>query len=428
MGVAWLAVLTAHAEEPAQGPPLSLESALSRMREKGFDVLTAEAAVHAAEGDALAAAAFPNPLVSGGGGHTFHYDPHQCPQPGCSDTLWTGSVSDQGLLADLLIGKRRLRAQVADAALAATRLQREDAIRVLSALVAKAWVDTAVAGGLLHAAEDAAHSSAETSKLVDLRWHAGDVSEADAARAETAKLEAEQAVDSARENLEQAKISLAFLMGERGGTPDFEVESQLPPCVAPPDYAAAAEADLLERARAGRQDLAAARAGVSSTELAVALAKRSRFPDVALGANYAQEGTGNSALGPPTAALALTLPLPVFYQGQGEIAHAQAALDAQRIALARVDAQIASDVGQSFASWRSAQSRVTRMESTTLARARRALELVDYQYRRGAASLLELLDAQRTFASTQAQYRQNVGDWWTALYQLETATGKEPQP
>jgi cobalt-zinc-cadmium efflux system outer membrane protein len=396
------------------------------MREKGFDVLTAEAAVHAAEGDAIAAAAFPNPLVSGGGGHSFHYDPRLC--SGCSDTQWTGAVSDQGLLADLLIGKRRLRAQVADAALAATRLQREDAIRVLSALVAKAWVDTAVAGGLLRAAQDAAHSTAETSKLVDLRWHAGDVSEADAARAETAKLEAEQAVDSARENLEQAEISLAFLMGERGGAPDFEVQSQLPPCVSPPDYAAATEADLLERARAGRQDLAAAKAGVSSTELALALAKRSRFPDVALGANYSQEGTGNAAIQPPTAALALTVPLPVFYQGQGEVAHAQAVLDAQRIALARVDAQIASDVGQSFASWRSAQSRVTRMESTTLARARRALELVDYQYRRGAASLLELLDAQRTFTSTQVEYQQNVGDWWTALYQLETATGKEPTP
>src|SRR5262249_3170183 len=159
----------------------------------------------------------------------------------------------------------------------------------------------------------------------------GDVSEADAARAETAKLEAEQAVDSANENLAQSKISLGFLMGERGGEPEFEVQSQLPPCVAPRDYAAATEADLLERARAGRQDLAAVKAGVSSSELAVALAKRSRIPDIALGGNYTQEGTGNSAIQPPTALFALTMPIPVFYQGQGEIAHAQAALDAQRI-------------------------------------------------------------------------------------------------
>jgi outer membrane protein, heavy metal efflux system len=424
MGLVCLAAWTAQAEEPAP-TPLSLESALARMREHGFDVLTADAVVRAAQGDALAASAFPNPVVSGGGGHTFQYDP-SC--PGCSATLWSAGLSDSGLFADLFVGKRRLRSQVAEAALAATRLQRDDAIRTLSALVAKAWVDTAVAAGLLKAAEDAAHSSAEISKLVDLRWHAGDVSEADAARAETAKLEAEQSVDAARENLAQAKASLAFLLGERGAEPDFEVQSPLPPCIAPPDYAAATRADLLERARAGRQDLAAAKTNVSGSEAAVALAKRSRIPDVTLGASYVQEGTGNLALQPPTAAFALTMPLPVLYQGQGEVAHAQAALDAQRIALARLDAQIASDVAQAFASWRSAQSRVTRMESTTLARARRALELVDYQYRRGAASLLELLDAQRTFTSTQAEYQQNTGDWWTALYQLETATGKEPQP
>jgi outer membrane protein, heavy metal efflux system len=407
-------------------PLLSLQDALSRMRERGFDVLTADAAVRAAEGDVLVAAAFPNPVVSGGGGHTFHYDPSDC--AGCTATLWTGSISDQGLLADLLIGKRRLRAQVAESALAATRLQRDDAIRTLSALVAKAWVDTAVAGALERTAEEAAHSNSETSKLVDLRWHAGDVSEADAARAETAKLEAEQAVDAAKENLAQAKAGLAFLLGERDAVPGFDVESQLPPCVAPADYAALTGPELLERARAGRQDLAAAKEAVSSAELNVALAKRSRIPDVALGASYVEEGSGNEALQPPTAALALTVPIPVFYQGQGEVAHAQALLDTQHIALSRLDAQIASDVAQSFAAWQSAQSRVARMESTTLARARRAEELVDYQYRRGAASLLELLDAHRTFTTTQAEYQQNVGDWWSALYQLETATGKEPNP
>ncbi|HTO54126.1 MAG TPA: TolC family protein [Myxococcota bacterium] len=425
--------MTARADEPAPPPApsaakLSLQDALARMRERGFDVLTADAAVRAAEGDAMTASAFPNPLVSGGGGHTFHYDPNQCAQSGCSATQWSGSLSDQGLLADLLIGKRRLRAQVADAALAATRLQRDDAIRTLSALVAKAWVDTAVAGALERTAQDAAHSASEISKLVDLRWHAGDVSEADAARAETAKLEAEQAVDAAHENLAQAKAALGFLLGEREATPDFEVESQLPPCVAPADYAAASQAELLERARAGRQDLAAAKEAVSSADLGVSLAKRQRIPDIALGGSYVQEGTGNSAIQPPTAALALTVPIPIFYQGEGEVAHAQAVLDAQHIALSRLDAQIASDVASSFASWQSAQSRVSRMESTTLARAQRAEELVDYQYRRGAASLLELLDAQRTFTTTQAEYRQNVGDWWSALYQLETTTGKEPNP
>jgi outer membrane protein, heavy metal efflux system len=425
-----LCALTSRAqEEPSPLPsPLSLPQALQRMREHGFDVLAADAAVRAAQGDARAAAAFPNPLLSGGGGHTFHYDPQQCAQSGCSATQWSGAVSDQGLLADLVIGKRRLRSEVADAALAATRLQRTAAERELGALVAKSWVDVAVAGGLERTAEDAAHSADEISKLVTLRWHAGDVSEADAARAETAKLEADQSVDEARENVAQAKATLAFLLGERGAQPEFEVASPLPACVAPSDFNAASAADLLQRARAGRPDLAAAKETVTSAELGVSLAERARIPDVALSGSYVQEGTGNSAIQPPTAALALTVPLPLFYQGQGEVEHARAQRDTQQIALSRLDASLAAEVSTDFASWQSAQSRVSRMESITLARARRALELTDYQYRRGAASLLELLDAQRTFTATEAEYQQNVGDWWSALYQLESATGEELHP
>ncbi|HXX49653.1 MAG TPA: TolC family protein [Myxococcota bacterium] len=424
-------VHSARADDPNEPPPipspLSLDAALQRMEERGFDLLTADAAVRSAEGDQTIASAFQNPAISGGGGHTFHYDPKQCESPGCSATLWEGSVSDQGLLADLLIGKRRLRAQVAEAALAAARLERKDALRTLRAMVEQAWVETVVAGALVRTAEEAAHAAAQTADLVSLRWHAGDVSEADSARADTAKLELDQAVDAARQQLALSKAALAFLLGDRSGKPDFEVDPALPACVAPADFRDATPEELVARARAQRQDLAAADAALASADAGVALAERSRIPDIAVVGSYSQEGSGNDALQPPTAQLALQLPIPLFYQGAGEVQKARANLDAQRIARARLDAQLAADVASSFAAWQSAQSRVARMESVTLARARRALDLVDYQYRRGAASLLELLDAQRTFVSTQAEYQQNVGDWWLSLYQLEAATGKEPR-
>jgi cobalt-zinc-cadmium efflux system outer membrane protein len=68
------------------------------------------------------------------------------------------------------------------------------------------------------------------------------------------------------------------------------------------------------------------------------------------------------------------------------------------------------------------------MESRLLERARRARDLVDYQYKKGAASLLELLDAQRTFVAINAEYYQDVSDYWTAFYQLEEAVGQELGP
>jgi len=408
--------------------PLSLPQALELFKSRGFDLLLADAAVANAEGDVRIASAFPNPALAASGGHTFSYDPNRCPEPGCSDTPWAGSLSDQGLLADLVVGKRRLREDVAQAALRAARLERADADRTLGALLEEQWVDTVTAGALVATAQQAADAAAQTAQLVDLRWHAGDVSEADSARAETAKLDAEQNVDSARAELAQSKAALAFLLGDRSGRAEFEVAPALPDCVAPDELRDATEEQLLARARERRPDVAAARAAVDAAESSVALAKRSRFPDVALTAGYQREGTGNSAIQPPTATLGVSLPLPLFYRSDGEITKAEAGLHAQRIAGEKLDAQLGSDVAQAFAAWRSASSRVERMQSRMLERSSRARELVDYQYKRGSASLLELLDAQRTWVTTQAAYQQVVGDWWTSLYRLEAVTGETPNP
>ena len=416
---------TPQASLPAQ---LSLADALRLFRERGFDLLLADAAVASAEGDLTIAKAFPNPQVGGGGGHTFDYDPGKCEGSGCSRTPWNANLSDQGLLFDLLVGKRRLKTDVAKKALEAARLSRADAERTLTALVKQQYVQTVLTRSALGFAQEASATASKTADLVALRFRAGDVSEADSARAETQKLEAEQAVDAARQALAASKASLAFLLGARDGSTAFDVDPQLPPSRAPASLASATPESLLVEARQKRPDLAAASAQRESAEAALALVRRQRIPDVALVAGYQQEGTGQEAIQPPTATIGVSLPLPVFYRNAGEIAKAQAAVQTQTVQRSKLDAQVASDVATAFASYQSAAARVQRMESGLLERARRARDLVEYQYKRGAASLLELLDAQRTFVATNAEYYQDMSDYWTAFYQLEEAVGSELGP
>ena len=50
---------------------------------------------------------------------------------------------------------------------------------------------------------------------------------------------------------------------------------------------------------------------------------------------------------------------------------------------------------------------------------------MDYQYQKGAVSLFERLDAERTFVAVQVEYLQTMADFWTARYQLEAAVGSE---
>ena len=46
-------------------------------------------------------------------------------------------------------------------------------------------------------------------------------------------------------------------------------------------------------------------------------------------------------------------------------------------------------------------------------------------YRKGAASLLEFLDAERTYIATNLEYLTDLTQYWTALFQLEQAVGVE---
>jgi cobalt-zinc-cadmium efflux system outer membrane protein len=65
------------------------------------------------------------------------------------------------------------------------------------------------------------------------------------------------------------------------------------------------------------------------------------------------------------------------------------------------------------------------MESRLLERARRARDLVRIQYEKGAASLLELLEAERSLIATQTEYLQDLSDYWNAVFQIEAAVGEE---
>jgi cobalt-zinc-cadmium efflux system outer membrane protein len=416
--------------EPAPPAPaipshLSLVDAVRIFHERGFDLLLADASVASAKGDLAIARALPNPQLSGTTGHTFGYDPGECETSGCSRTPWNASVSDQGLLVDLVVGKRRLRIDVADAALRAAKLSRVDADRTLTSLVKQQYVQTALDDAVLGFAREAAESAARTADLVALRFRAGDVSEADTARADTEKLTAQQAVDAAQQAVVAGKQSLAFLLGVRGADIDFEVDPPVASGAPPASLAGATIDGLLAEARAKRPDLAAAQELVASAEAQVALVKRQRFPDVAVLAGYAQEGHGQSAIQPPTATFGISAPIPLLYRNAGEIEKAEAALHTQQLARAKLDAQVARDVTTAFAAYESASSRVQRMQSELLERARRARDLVDYQFKKGAASLLELLDAQRTFVATNEEYYQSMSDYWGAFYELEEAVGAE---
>jgi cobalt-zinc-cadmium efflux system outer membrane protein len=399
---------------------LTMDEALRIFRERGFDLLLAGAQVAAATADERAAHSVANPQLGVSAGKSFDYDPAAC--PGCSATAFSVGLTDPNALSDLFTGKRSLRIDIARAALSAAQRSREDALRTLSLQLRQALLDAALQGAQRDFARELADSSEHTRALMQKRLEAGAISEAELARIEVAALEAQQAVELAEQAARAARLQIAYLIGVREILPDFEIDPLV--LERPLPGALPALEALSEEALAQRPDLLAARQTAERAQAALTLAQRQRIPDVAVSAQYAQEGSGNNALQPPTVTLGLQLGLPVFYRQQGEIAHAEADVRTQQITFEKARAQALLEVQSARAAAAANRKLVDRMQSRLLDRARRARDLVQVQYEKGAASLLDLLDAQRTWAQIHAEYLKDLHDFWLATFQLDAAAGR----
>lgn len=458
LAVGWicaLAALGAAARADVVPPPLelpatlTLDEALKLFRLRGFDLLIAEAQVQSAEGDVKVAGAIPNPSTSAGFYRAFF-------ESGLFETPWGWfvAVGDSNAIEDTLSGKRGLRQKVARAALSAARMNRIDAQRTLEFQLKQQYFQVVLAGAALDFVREVQATASQTFQLNQVKYRAGAISEADVAKAETAKLEADQALDNARQALRQTQVSLAFLLGVRGGVPDYAVQRDLLRYEVPRPLQSASRNSLLSDAFDHRPDLKASSFHRQRAQSQVSLAKRLRFPDFSLSAEYAVQGssrgipagppnptvdamgnplnngiyipgTATTPIAPPTLLFTLAGTLPLFYQQQGEIRKAEADFKNQQLQRAKLEAQVTADVETAYAAYDTTRKLVERMESRLLDRAKRARDLVQVQYQKGAASLLEYLDAQRTYIATNVEYLQDLTNYWTAVFQLEQAVGME---
>jgi cobalt-zinc-cadmium efflux system outer membrane protein len=414
----------AEASPPVRVPSeLTLSTALDLYRTSGLDLLLADAAVESAHGNVTSAHAIANPSLGVTGGKSF-----VCEGP-CRWTgppLWAFALGDQGALMDWVVGKRGLRIEVAEAALRSARALRADTERTTGSALKQQFVTTLVAQEAVRFARETGAAASNQLALTQRRYDSGAISEADLARVKTQKLEVDQTVTQAEVNLVEAKASLAFLLGVRGELPTFTVrEDALLGLGVPEGLHGASEETLLAQAKEHRPDLVAQQAQADRAESAVTLAHREVWPDIALGAQYSVQGLGANAISPPTVSFGVTTSLPIFYQQQGEVAKAAADLRTQQLQQQKLLAQLQADVQTAWSGYVGAREQAVRMQQGGLLdSARRARDLVEIQYQKGAASLLEYLDAQRTYISVNLEALQDLAGYWTSVFKLEQAVGR----
>lgn len=401
-------------------------------RQRGFDLLIADAHVRGVEGDLLAARAVSNPIVSPVIGQTFGYNPPSTSCNGCSSVTFGIGVTDASALSDAMWGKRALRSRIAEHALRSAKLARKDAEQQILADVRAQLVTLAGAEAHLDAARSVRDSLSETVELSRKRYP-GTIDEGQLARVEREKLEADNAVDRRAADLREASLALAYLLGERtsdealaGAQANYRAASDVLPFRVPERLASVrAPADLTRRALQVRSSVQQSGAEVDRSLAAIELALRERLPTIGFTLGYTQTGTGTNAIQPPTATLGLSIPLPVFYQQQGEVGRARADRDAAMIDQERIRSRVMLEVLTSFSEFQAYRSIVERTQGAVLERARVAREIVEKQYRSGATTLIDYLDAQRAYTETNNMFIDSLIAYWTSVYRLEAAVGEE---
>ena len=134
-------------------------------------------------------------------------------------------------------------------------------------------------------------------------------------------------------------------------------------------------------------------------------ARTEALPDVSLGLSYTHSEFLVSGDNPNSLGLQLSLPLPLFDRNQANIG--RAALDRRRTdnESTRLEIEIRHQVADAVRRTRRSAALLDVFEGGgMLERADTALKVAERSYKSGAVSLLELLEAQRTYIETREQY------------------------
>jgi cobalt-zinc-cadmium efflux system outer membrane protein len=180
--------------------------------------------------------------------------------------------------------------------------------------------------------------------------------------------------------------------------------------------------DFQAKALQNRPDLRAAQQGVTAADSQRALQQAIGKRDVTAAIDYTHLGYLNDV------SLFGQVQMPIFDRNQGEIARAGFAITQAQEQERFANGQVLTDVRDAFENLRTNDQVVGLYRSGYLDQAQQSRDISEYAYRHGAASLLDFLDAERTYRVTQLGYRQAIASYLLALEQLRQAVGTRSLP
>jgi cobalt-zinc-cadmium efflux system outer membrane protein len=366
----------------------------------------AEAALEQSQGQQVTAGAYLNPTVTGSAGRGSIRD------PSTNVSIIERTITVEQPLEWL--GKRAARQRAADAGLAGALAGMDEAKVVLMAEVKAAFFQLLFAQQEAQLAKENLKTVEDLVKLVSARVSTREAAKFELVKATVELQKSKKDLARADNALLVARAKLNTVTGKALGE-SFAIQGEFETVRSGLELRVLTDQALDRHPTLRRQQRV-----VEQAEFTIEKERASRMPDVAVIGQYHREA------GDESVTAGLSVPLPLWYRRQGEIGTAMGTHRRAQAEQSRVQQELEQTITQHFQEVRTAQEQMQVFEQGLLFQAKEALDIAQFSFRHGVASLLEVIDAQRVYRQTLLEYAQARADHSIALARLERAAGGLP--
>jgi cobalt-zinc-cadmium efflux system outer membrane protein len=311
--------------------------------------------------------------------------------------------------------KRELRLDVAKKATTITESSYSDQQRALLFTLRNAYVQVLQNKAFLQNAKDNLDYWDRELQIDKSRLDAGDLAQIDYDQLRLQRIPFESDFESAAVNLRTAKIQLLQLLNDRTPIGQFDVTG-------PYDYAEnpMTMEEFRQAALDARPDLRAALQNVELARLNHQLAVANGSADPTFGVDVARNPPISGYIG-----FSVSIPLRIFDRNQGEKARTEIDIGRNQRLAEAAEAQVLNDVDSAFVTLEGILTLLRPYRTDYLKLAADTRDRVQFAYQNGGASLVEYLNAEKTYRDTRLAYLNLIGSWLTAAAQMNMAVGRE---
>ena len=317
-------------------------------------------------------------------------------------------------------GKRKARVNLAKSEVELTKLVLLDYFKNLKADATIGFIESLYQKEILKVKENSFEMMNQLAKSDEVRFKLGEISETDARQSRLEAQTMKNEVMQAETEFSTSKIRLALFTGNDQET--LSTEGDLKSFQRDFDLI-----DLMEQALLNRTDYLTALQSKNVSQRLIELAKANRAIDlgISFGVEHSTEVRNLDAETPQFTQLrgGISIPLKFSNRLNNEVKIAQMQLKQSELQHKQIELEIKTQVRESYQLYESYKKQLKQFDVEMLKNADLILDAKKYSYKRGNSSLLEVLDAQRTYNEIQDQYLETLFNCASSLVELERAVG-----